>query len=213
MVRILLTSFEPFGDRAVNSSLEVGRAVAASPPPGVDLAWLVLPVVAGECGRQVRSAIEQWGPSLVLSLGQSAGASAVRVECRAANLDHFATPDNAGNLRRRRPVAVDGPAYCEATVGVGHLLRELRRQGISAEASTSAGTFVCNHMFYELLHPTQSGPRAYRAGFLHLPLLPGQVRRSEAAPSLGLDEMAEGVRLGIAACLTPHGAHASYHPC
>jgi pyroglutamyl-peptidase len=202
MVRVLLTSFEPFGDRAENSSLEVGRAVAASPPPGVDLEWLILPVVAGECAREARSAIEQWEPRLVLSLGQSAGTSAVRVERQATNLDDFAAPDNAGNQRRRLPVAPNGPTYHVATVGVDHLVRELRRRGISAEPSASAGAFVCNHLFYELLHPTLSEPHAYRAGFLHLPLAHGQVRRSESTSSLALDELAEGVRLAIAACLT-----------
>jgi pyroglutamyl-peptidase len=202
MVRVLLTAFEPFGDRAENSSLKVGRAVASAPPPGVDLEWLVLPVVAEECGRVARSAIAQWEPNLVLCLGQAAGASAMRVERRAANLDDFAAPDNAGD-QRRRPVAADGPAYCGATVGVDHLVRELRRRGISAEPSASAGTFVCNHLFYELLRPTRSEPHAYRAGFLHLPLLPGQVRQSDCAPSLALDELAEGVRLAIAACLNP----------
>jgi pyroglutamyl-peptidase len=204
MVRVLLTSFEPFGDRAVNSSVEVGRAVAASPPPGVDLEWLVLPVVGEECARGARAAIEQWEPSLVLALGQSAGVSAVRVERRAANFDDFAAPDNAGN-QRRGPVAPNGPTYYVATVGVDHVVRELYRRGISAEPSTSAGMFVCNHLFYELLHHTQSQPRAYLAGFLHLPLLPGQVRRSESTPSLALDDLAEGVRLAIAACLNPLG--------
>jgi pyroglutamyl-peptidase len=201
MVRVLLTSFEPFGDRAVNASLEVGRAVAASPPPGVDLEWLVLPVVAGDCARKVRSAIELWEPSLVLSLGQCAGASKVRVERRAANLDDFRSPDNAGNLRRRRPIVVNGPAYCETTVSVDHLVGELRRGSIAAEPSASAGVFVCNHLFYELLHTSQSELHKYRAAFLHLPLLPGQVRRSESTPSRGLDELAEGVRLAVAACL------------
>lgn len=200
MVRVLLTSFEPFGDRADNSSLEVGRVVAASPPPGVELEWLVLPVVAQQCVQEAQRAIAQWEPALVLSLGQSAGSARVRIEHRAANFDNFTAPDNAGNLRQRQPVAAGGPADYRATVGVARLVRELRRRSVSAESSSSAGTFVCNHLFYQLLHHAPSEPRTYRAGFLHLPLLPGQVRRSELTPALSLEELAEGVRLATAAC-------------
>ena len=198
MIRVLLTSFEPFGDRAANSSLEVGRALAARPPRGVELEWLVLPVVAGECSRQTLAAVAQWEPALVLALGQCAGASAVRIERQAANLDHFATADNAGNLRRQTIVA-HAPARIPTTIGVGRLLGELRRQGFAVEASDSAGTFVCNHLFYELLHHEQPRRRPSSSGFLHLPLLPEQVRRSEQISSLGLHEMAECVRQAIRA--------------
>jgi pyroglutamyl-peptidase len=203
MTRVLLTSFEPFGRMAVNSSLEVGRAVAARPPRGIELEWLVLPVVAGECVRQARAAIEQWEPTLVLSLGQAGGASALRIEKRAANLDDFAAPDNAGNLRRRQAIVVNGPPFCRATVKVDCLVRELGCRGLTAEASASAGTFVCNHLFYELLHRALPDRCASQTGFLHLPLLPGQVQRSEFTPSRSLNELVQGVRLAIAGCVNP----------
>src|SRR5262249_10197434 len=81
--RGLLTSLEPFGGLALNSSLEVGKALAAAPPAGVQLHWHTLPVVAGSCVEKAWELVERTRPALVLLLGQSAGASAIRVEDRA----------------------------------------------------------------------------------------------------------------------------------
>ena len=75
MIRILVTSFEPFDGRSLNSSLEVGRALAGQPLPGVVLDWLVLPVVAGKCLEQASERIESREPALVLALGEAAGAA------------------------------------------------------------------------------------------------------------------------------------------
>src|SRR5256885_8834812 len=97
MTRVLLTSFEPFGRHTLNSSLEVGRAVACRPPPGVDLDWLVLPVVAGTCVEQAWARVVQFRPTLVLSLGQKDGAARLCIEAVAANLHDFRMRDNAGN--------------------------------------------------------------------------------------------------------------------
>lgn len=201
MFRVLLTSFEPFGGRPINSSLEVGRAVAARPPQGIELDWLVLPVIAGECVRQAQAAIDHLEPDLVLSLGQAAGASTLRFERLAVNLDDFAAPDNSGNLRRRQPVVVSGPPVYRATAGVESVLRELGSRGLTAEVSVSAGAYVCNHLFYELLHRATLAGGNRQTGFLHLPLLPGQVDWSERIPSRNLDELVAGVKLAITGCL------------
>src|SRR5262249_41799637 len=99
-VRVLLTSFEPFGGLDLNSSLEVGQAVSAEPPAGVGLHWHPLPVVAGRCVEAAWALVQQLRPALVLALGQAAGAAAIHVEDRAVNLDDFPIPDNAGNWRR-----------------------------------------------------------------------------------------------------------------
>src|SRR5262245_23133392 len=97
MPRILLTSLEPFGGHALNSSLEVGRSVASAGVEGIDLEWLVLPVVAGECVRRVWERVESFQPDFIVSLGQADGAARVCLEDRGINLDDFRAPDNGGN--------------------------------------------------------------------------------------------------------------------
>ena len=203
MIRVLLTSFEPFGGHGRNSSLEVGRALARRPPGGVALDWLVLPVVADRCVELAWAHVLAARPALVLALGQAAGAACLRVEERAVNVNHFTIPDNAGNLFHKQVIVPGGPAAYRATVPTGRLVREARG-GVAAELSGSAGTYVCNHLFYGLLHRAAVAGWGHQTGFLHLPLLHGQPTRLPL-PSRGLEELAEGVRRAIRACVAPGG--------
>lgn len=203
MTRVLLTSFEPFDRQQVNASLEVGQAVARRPPDGVELHWLVLPVVAGVCVEQAWRRVEEVKPELVLALGQAASAWALRVETRAVNRNHFRIADNAGNQPRQQRIAAAGPAAYRATIPTRRLVRALRQQGLLVQLSGSAGTFVCNHLLYGLLHRAVLSGRPQPTGFIHLPLLPEQARRPEQMHLPGREQAAEAVRLAIAALLAP----------
>jgi pyroglutamyl-peptidase len=202
-MRVLLTSFEPFGVHALNSSLEVGRALSADPPAGVDIDWLALPVVAGACVEQAWVRVRQVQPALVLALGQLAGAAVLRVEARGINLDDFPMPDNAGNHYRKQVIVHAGPPMYRATLEPERVVRGLRGAGVAAEVSLSAGTYVCNHLFYGLLHRAAVGGHRHRTGFLHLPLLPEQVDPKKPLPSWPLNRLVEGVRRAVWACVDP----------
>lgn len=201
MLRVVLTSFEPFGGHSVNSSLEVGRAVARRPPPGVELNWVILPVVAGACVERAWNCIEQTQPALVLALGQAAGAASLRIERVALNWHHFPIADNAGNQPRWQLIEPRGPATCRGTIRDRMLRRTLQDQSIPAELSDSAGTYVCNHLYYRLLHRAKGTGSDHQTGFIHLPLLPDQVNRRRPDPSMSLEQLAEGIRLVITVCL------------
>jgi pyroglutamyl-peptidase len=200
MPRLLLTSFEPFGGHGLNSSLEVGRALVARPPHGADLTWLVLPVVAWECVERAWGQVEQLAPDVVLALGQAAGASAVRLEARAINLNHFSSPDNAGNWPRFQWIVSGGPSAYRATLPLVRVEAALQGR-VPVETSFHAGTYVCNHLFYGLLHRAARHERPPKVGFLHLPLLPGQLRRGDRWPSCELSVLVEGVRRAVEACV------------
>jgi pyroglutamyl-peptidase len=211
-MRVLLTSFEPFGNFKVNSSQEAGRAVAADPPLGVELDWLVLPVVAGACTDLAWEYIRRTRPDLVLALGQSATAATLRVEDRALNLDDFPMRDNAGNEYHKKPIVLSGPPVYLATIQPARLVRGLRGADLPAEVSGSAGSFICNHLFYGLLHRAAVAGSSHQTGFLHLPLLPQQVDPRKPQPSWPLDRLAEGVRQAVRACVDPDGS-AVLEPC
>lgn len=181
MKRVLLTSFEPFGGQAVNSSQEVARVVSQSPPPGVELRWLSLPVTAGVCVEQAWAVVEAWRPELVLALGQAGSSPRVRLEDRASNFDHFHFPDNGGQLRELCAIVPDGPAVLRTRVSVPTLLSQMSDHPV--EPSFSAGSFVCNHLYYHLLYRAERMPAA-RILFVHLPLLPEQ--RLPNAPTFAM---------------------------
>lgn len=199
MMRVLLTSFEPFGSDRRNSSLEVGERVAVRPPPGVELEWLVLPVVAAECVALAAQRIRATRPDLVLALGQAESAAGLRVETQGVNCCDFDIPDNAGRQLRDTRIEPHGPDAYAATVPVDRVVRALTGQGVGAEASDCAGTYVCNYLLYGLLHQAAVEGWPSRIGFVHLPLVAGQ--RGPTSPGVPAEVLAEGVRGIIAACL------------
>jgi pyroglutamyl-peptidase len=199
---VLLTSFEPFGGGTVNSSLEAGRAVAERPPEGVELSWALLPVVASRCARTAWERAEQLDAAWLIALGQAAGSATLRLERNAFNLDDFSIPDNAGVRRCRMRIAASGPPSYATPAPLDALAEALRRRGIPVEVSPSAGSYVCNRLYYELLHRAAEEGAGRRVLFVHLPLLPDQDAEPERgrAAARPLEELAEGVRLVVEAC-------------
>ena len=94
-----------------------------------------------------------------------------------------------------RPVVPGGPAGYWSTLPIKAIVQELRAKEIPASVSQTAGTFVCNHVFYGLMHALR-GQRKVRGGFIHVPFLPEQ-----GQPSLPLETMTHGIRLTVALAL------------
>ena len=201
MKRILLTSFEPFDGHPLNSSHEVAKRLVKNPPPGVELDWEVLPVVAWDCVEKVWARAIQRSPEVVLALGQAAGTSALRLEDRAINIHDFPIPDNAGNWPRRQWIIPGGQMAYLGTFPRLRIAARLKEARIPVENSFSAGTYVCNHLYYGLLHRAEESKRPHQTGFIHLPLLPEQVLPKQNTPCLPLEMMVEGVRQAIAECV------------
>ncbi len=201
MPRVLVTSFEPFGGHAVNASVEVGRALAGSPPACGVIDWLVLPVVAGVCAERAWAQVEAARPDLVLALGQAGSTPHVRLEDRAVNFDFFHFPDNGGNLPRGQPVVPGGPAVLRTGVSLAPVIEEVRRTGLPIDLSFSAGSYVCNHYYYQLLHRAGLAAPSPRVLFVHLPLLPSQLTPGLRAFARPLEEQVACTRAVLEACL------------
>jgi pyroglutamyl-peptidase len=169
---ILLTGFEPFGGEVVNPSWQVARALDGRTVGGVPVVACELPCVFGAALRVLDEALAAHAPVLVLALGQAAGRSAFTPERVAINVDDARIPDNAGAQPVDRPVVPGGPAAYFTTLPVKAMVAALRAAGLPAQVSQTAGTFVCNHVFYGLMHrlarPTGGGslPTAARGDFV-----------------------------------------------
>jgi len=205
MRTVLLTAFEPFGGQVRNASLDVARALASSPTFGVRIEACVLPVVAGACAEIAWAKVEEVRPDLVLALGQAGGATHVRLEDRAVNLDDFGLPDNAGQVRQRQPIVPDGPDVLSAGVEIERVLVEVRRARFAVQHSLSAGRYVCNHLYYQLLHRRQTSAPHLGALFVHVPYLPEQIPAGRWMPSLALADQVACVRAVIGACVRCDG--------
>jgi pyroglutamyl-peptidase len=185
-MKVLVTGFEPFGGDALNASLE---AVGRLPPRlgDLEIATAVLPTSYARSLPALETAIARADPAIVLCVGQAGDRPALCVERVAVNLQDARAPDNDGAQPVDTPVVPGGPAAYLATLPARDVVAALRARDLPAELSMSAGTFVCNHVFYGLMRLAEARRHAFRAGFLHVPALPGQARG--AAPGMPLENV------------------------
>ena len=197
-MRILLTGFEPFGGSAINPSEQVVKALSSSPAPGVELTTAVLPVDYQSGPQTLLDALARVQPRAVICLGEAARRPVVSLERVAINLLDFGIPDNSGAQVVDQPVISGAPAAYFATLPLRRMLTSIRAAGIPVEISLSAGSYLCNQVFYTLLHAIRENGSAAPAGFIHLPSLPEQVAQQKAAlPSMALETSVRAVRIAI----------------
>jgi pyroglutamyl-peptidase len=188
--RVLITGFEPFGGSTVNPSEEIARNLHGREIAGHEVIAALLPCVFGTAIVELRRQVRAVKPSLVICLGQAGGRTAITPERVAINVDDARIPDNAGTQPVDRPVVRGGPAAYFSTLPVKAIVAGLRAEGVTAEVSQTAGTFLCNHIFYGLMHALRLR-RVVRGGFIHVPYLPEQALKGES--SLAFEKLARAI--------------------
>lgn len=190
-MRALVTGFEPFGGDTINASLEAVRQL----PPALGHLELVIAELPTSYARSfavLEAAINETEPNIVLCVGQAGDRAALCVERIAVNLQDARIPDNDGAQPSETPVVADGPAAYLTTLPVRAAVAALHAAELPAEISMSAGSFVCNHVFYGLMHFSALRGQPYRGGLLHVPRLPQQ--QGEAG-AMALEDVVRGIGL------------------
>ncbi len=207
MKTVLLTGFEPFNKQSINPAWESVRALEGWAGEGFAVQVRQLPCVFGHALDALRAALGETQPDVVIAVGQAGGRHDITVERVAINIDDAPIADNHGIQLVDQPVAADGPAAYFATLPIKAIVHALREGGLPASVSQTAGTFVCNHLFYGLMHALRTRP-AIRAGFIHIPYLPQQAAKIPGAPSMALADMIEALRIAVrTACATEGDLH------
>jgi pyroglutamyl-peptidase len=190
---ILLTGFEPFGGQSVNPSWVAAQSARdLLRAEGLAVEAVELPCVFGAAGSVLREVLGDLEPELVVCIGQAGGRGRVSLERVAINCDDAPIPDNAGNQPVDREVVPGGPAAYFTSLPVKAALLAVEKAGIPVEISQTAGTYVCNHAFFTLMHELASHP-GVRGGFVHVPFAPDQVEQGSGKPSLPVASMAEAI--------------------
>lgn len=193
MKRILLTGFEPFNGARINPSQQVVDALAEERIEEAYIVSRVLPCVFGEAVRRLQEAIDEERPDVVICLGQAGGRPDITPERIAINIDDAPIPDNQGNQPIDQPIVSDGPPAYWSKLPIKRIVAELRKLGISASVSNTAGTYVCNHLFYGLMHLIHTRYPQIRGGFIHIPFLPEQTKESGAS-SMPWEQLFTGIK-------------------
>lgn len=197
-MKLLITGFDPFGGEQTNPAIEAVKRLPAV-IAGATVVPLEIPTVFGTCAEVVRQAIITEQPDVVLSVGQAGGRSALTPELIAINLDDGRIPDNAGFQPVDQPIQPNGPAAYFTQLPVKAMARAIRQAGLPSHVSTTAGTYVCNHIMYQVQHLRATEFPQLQAGFIHIPFLPEQVVQRSGVPSLSLTDDVRGLTAAIRA--------------
>ena len=188
---VLVTGFDPFGGEQLNPSWDVCRRLPRE-IAGHRVETCKVPCEFRASIEVVAEAIERHQPALVVSLGQAGGRAHVTVERVAINIDDARIDDNSGARPVDEAIAANGPAAYFATLPIKAMTAAIRKSGVPAHVSNSAGTYVCNHVMYGVLHFLAASGKRARAGFIHLPYAEAQVLEKTGVPALSLESMARG---------------------
>ncbi|MCR4538438.1 pyroglutamyl-peptidase I [Pseudomonas sp. 18.1.10] len=202
MQTILLTGFEPFDQDLVNPSWEAVRQLdGVQLGDDVQIVARRLPCAFATAGDYLAQLIAELSPVMVIATGLGPGRSDISIERVAINVNDARIPDNLGAQPIDTAVVVGGPAAYFTTLPIKAMVKAVREAGLAASVSQTAGTFVCNQVFYRLQHLLAG--TAVRSGFIHVPALPEQVVGS-GQPSMALAMLVEGLQVAVrAAWRTP----------
>lgn len=198
---VLLTGFDPFDGAQLNPSWEVAKQLAGRNIEGVRVEACKVPCEFRRSIEVVAGAIRRHKPVAVICLGQAGGRAHMTVERVAINVDDASIVDNAGSRPVDEPIAANGPPAYFATLPVKAIAMAMRQARVPAAVSNSAGTYVCNHLMYSVLHFLAASGDGARAGFIHLPYAEEQVLDKPAIPALALATMVRGVEAAISATM------------
>lgn len=196
---VLVTGFEAFADAPLNPSGEVVRRLAELGHPDCRLVGEVLPVSFARAAPLLAAAIEAHDPDIVIALGLAESRHAITPERIAINLADARIPDNDGAQPRDAEIEHGGPIARVTGLPVKAIAHALDAAGIPSDVSLTAGSYVCNHVFYELMGIAAARP-GMRAGFIHVPATP----QLGGGPQFTLDELERGIRIAITTTLSHH---------
>ncbi|MBU6996450.1 MAG: pyroglutamyl-peptidase I [Theionarchaea archaeon] len=198
-MRVLLTGFEPFRGETINPSWETCKALQDL-KLDIDIVVKQLPVAFDEAREKAIAYCEEVDPDVILHLGEAGGYTHVAVERIAINCDDAKVKDNKGAIRENRVIEREGQDGYFATIPVVRIFDAMKKAGIPAVISNSAGTYLCNHVLYGTLHHIRTHALPIQAGFIHVPYLPQQAVDKPGKASMSLDLMVDALTVALKEC-------------
>ncbi len=203
-MKILVTGFDPFGSDKINPAIEAVKKL----PDTIKEAKIIkleIPTVFNKSAQVVHQAIVKEQPDYVLNVGQAGGRSALTPERVAININDGRIPDNDGYQPLDEPIQPDGDTAYFTQLPIKAMAKAIRAAGLPAIVSNTAGTYVCNHIFYQVQYMRTKEFPKLKAGFIHIPFLPEQVITRPNQPSMALADIVKGLTAAIGAIVERDG--------
>ena len=199
-MKVLVTGFDPFGGEKLNPALEAIKSLP-SEIQGAEVRWLEVPTVFYKSAKILEEEIRIYQPDIVLCIGQAGGRKGLTPERVAINQDDARIQDNEGNQPIDRPIQLDGPPAYFSSLPIKAMVQAIKEEGLPASVSNTAGTFVCNHLMYQVLYLVEKEFPTIKAGFMHIPYMMEQVVNRPTTPAMSLVDIRRGIEATIGAMI------------
>ncbi|MCA1021116.1 pyroglutamyl-peptidase I [Halobacillus litoralis] len=197
MPTLLLTGFEPFLNFPINPTEKIVNKLHGRRINGYHVEGRILPVDYQTAGEEVLSHVEDVQPDIVISLGLAAGRHTINPERIAVNCNESSEKDNRGNMPDGEPIHDGGPDGLFSSLPIRRFMEVLHENGYPAEISNTAGTYVCNHVMYQVLYHFQKKGEPVPSGFIHLPASHELAVQHGKLPSWPQQDLTEAVECVI----------------
>ncbi|WP_220485811.1 pyroglutamyl-peptidase I [Pseudoalteromonas sp. SR45-4] len=202
MACVLITGFAPFDGETINPSWQAVQKLDDHIIMKHRVCAIELSCEFNTSIAQLHQAIEAHNPAIVLCVGQAGGRNEISIERIAINIDDARIKDNAGKQPIDTPIAKNGPDAYFSNLPIKRMLSALHESDIPAAISNTAGTYVCNHVMYGLLHYINENYTKMKGGFIHIPYLPSQAVHHNGAPSMSEEVVINALKVMIAEALS-----------
>ena len=195
-MNILVAAFDPFGGENINPALEAVKSLDDTIGDH-QITKLEIPTVFHKSKQVIEQELEQQNYDAVLVIGQAGGRFELTPERIGINVDDARIPDNEKNQPIDQSIQAEGEAAYFSNMPVKRMVESIKAAGVPARLSNTAGTFVCNHILYQLGYLQATRFSNIRFGFIHVPYVPEQVTDKPNQPSMSLETMVKGLTAAI----------------
>ena len=184
-MKILVSGFKPFLGEVINPSeiLSVQLSEKFS-----EVQSVILPVEFEKSFLVLNDSVEKEKPDFLIMLGQASGRKKISLEKIALNWNQTKDSDEAGVQPQTGSIIENSELALMTTFPVDNTFEKLKAYSSILEISFSAGTYVCNELYYRVLK--NMDPLQVKSVFIHLPLIPEQVPINDK-PFLKLEKQFE----------------------
>lgn len=166
MKKIIVTAFQPFNGMHLNSSSMILDALPEK-MDNITIKKVLLPVLYKEAFLMLKNETAKEKYDFIVCMGQAGGRACITIEKIAVNINHAKASDNRGVVKNNQLIDPNGQAAYFTNLPIDKMLSASKAK--EANISYSAGTYVCNDIFYRLMQLVTAEGSKSKGGFIHLP--------------------------------------------
>lgn len=186
-MKILVTGFKPFLKEKINPSEKLANQLKQVFD---HVESLILPVEFENSFEILKKKIEEIKPDHVIMMGQASGRQNVCLEKIGLNWIQSEHKDEAEILPKTGRIIPDVELALMTSFPVDAIFLHLKKAQLPVEISFSAGSYVCNDLYFRVLNYFKN----IKAVFVHVPLMPEQLKHEDDRPSLEFASQFEVLR-------------------